>query len=645
MLCLLLIYRVKELRGQGGLRGGRRSKTLPSPKHNLSSSSGSIVRTRGKSPHKKQKLERQREAFTATTPDTRSAAGDAVLCSTPKSSRWKAETNARHNKGIGLEHITPIRGWLAVGDKSHGREEARDRKDRRRESETHGRTNSHFVGDQNTTDTNLLGAHKSLAQRESDVHHRQEENQHHTVKTERPEERRWRIQLRQMESSRDACREVERLRERDFKKEDEWNKEKQRHLRQYHLQLQQFSPLTVPPSVNPLSSSTCPSLSSSCQASLSSHVSPLSSSSLQHSSHSSAPALMYHSLEEVLDAYRAGVVVKAEHNKRQSSFHLQTETYPSCNNNNDDGGDCGGAGEGCVVSWEGREIKYGQRSESDERGGAVGAPAEALVRKEERRRPAGMEGGQRRWAWVATTEQADAMTGATRTNVVAQVSHNCQSDDRGHVGEQGVDSSAFLSLVSIPDNNDSNGLFNHPPFEPPHRRAPAERPLSPTCEHVNALPMPNTQSDSNHTHCPKANMSNLRQGETPPSHIMSPLSVSLLQVDQQAATASFLTGEHNTTSWSERGEGNRREVEKEHHMCSGIVEKVVEDEDVELRLSLLELPQPKTNYPPAFDSIPAVHHTERGQGMCCATHEHHVSVYYLLMLKNMYVNVFFVLTR
>ncbi|KAK5932472.1 hypothetical protein CgunFtcFv8_004174 [Champsocephalus gunnari] len=54
--------RVKELKGQGGLRGGRREKTNHSPKRNLSNSSSSsstssIIGTRGKSPPKKPKLE------------------------------------------------------------------------------------------------------------------------------------------------------------------------------------------------------------------------------------------------------------------------------------------------------------------------------------------------------------------------------------------------------------------------------------------------------------------------------------------------------------------------------------------------------------------------------------------------------------
>ncbi|XP_068461124.1 kinesin-like protein KIF24 [Clinocottus analis] len=67
--------RVKELKGQIGLRGGIRSKTIQSSKSNRSNSSssipGNIVVSRGKSPPKKPKLGRQRENFGLTSPTTR----------------------------------------------------------------------------------------------------------------------------------------------------------------------------------------------------------------------------------------------------------------------------------------------------------------------------------------------------------------------------------------------------------------------------------------------------------------------------------------------------------------------------------------------------------------------------------------------
>ncbi|XP_018523899.1 uncharacterized protein LOC108878082 isoform X2 [Lates calcarifer] len=696
--------RVKELRGQGGLRGGRRGKIIPSPKHNLSnsnsSSNGSSAGNRGKSPTKKQKLERRREAFGPTTPNKRSTKGEAVLCSTPKNSRWGVETSARGRKRIGLEHISPVGGWLGVGDKRHeeakSESEREGREGRRRENERYGRTNSHSVSDQHARAGLVLGqptdehlhlweVQKSLTQMESEILHRDKENQQ--SKGGREEERGWVHQRRQVESSRATSSEVERLMERDLQRADERDEERQKHLRWYHQQLQQFMPSSASSSVSLFSPSTCPSLSSSNQASLSSFLSPSS-----YSSHLSASVLMYHGLEEVLDAYRAGVEVRA--NRGQLLFPsgesgLQTETSPSCNYNNDGNalGDSGGAGENWRASWEGAEARFGQDRGEREKRRSVEAKGEARVSREDKRL-AGMEGGERRWAWVATTEteQADRVTAAMPTDAASQVSCNCHSEDRQQVGEEGLDPSDVpamwsteeeggadsYSLESAQSNSDSSSLFNRPPFESPHQRAPAERPLSPACEHSNTLLIQNKVSDlsleSKHARCTsnipplplqntrfsnaqsstlplstsitqtrykmlldklpensaytetcdypetKARMSVLPHDEThaDSSCIMDPLSISLLQVDQQVATASFLQGEQNNASLcvleKKRGEE--------------MAGKAVEDKDIEFRLSLLELPRAKTHCPPTSGTMTANTHTEQGKGKCCTTREH-----------------------
>ncbi|KAF3851129.1 hypothetical protein F7725_012901 [Dissostichus mawsoni] len=126
--------RVKELKGQGGLRGGRRGKTNHSPKRNLSNSSSSsrkstssIIGTRGKSPPKKPKLGRHREDFCPISPTIRLTMGGENLCSTPKNSRWGEETTATTRKGIDFEHITPVGGLLGMS----GRRDRTDRADRR----------------------------------------------------------------------------------------------------------------------------------------------------------------------------------------------------------------------------------------------------------------------------------------------------------------------------------------------------------------------------------------------------------------------------------------------------------------------------------------------------------------------------------
>ncbi|XP_034728726.1 uncharacterized protein LOC117945379 [Etheostoma cragini] len=736
--------RVKELRGQGGLRRGRRGKTIPSPKRNLSNSNssnssnrsnssgrGNNVGTRGKSPPKKPKLWRQREDFGPTMPSTRLATGCTIFCSTPKNSRRGEETSARARKGIGLEHITPVRGLLGKGDKRERRERANGREGRRRERYGGIDSVDHSVSDQNIVAGLVLGQatdvqlHSWKVQRESGFYQREKNNQKSTLKGGVKEEKRWIEQRRQVENRGVICSEVERLRERDLQKVDERHTERARHLRQYHKQLQQFMPSSVSSSVRLFSPSTC--TSSSNQASICSSVSPSFCSSLQQSSRFSDSALIYHGLEEVLDSYRARVEVGTDGNSGQSSFFpsgqicSQTETSPSRNTNKDDVG-CGdfdSCGEDWSVSMEGTEARFGQVWDKSEKKRSLKATGEGegRVRREEWR-PAGMEEGEdRRWAWVAKTEteQADRMTGAVPAVVEAL--------ERREVGEEGLNASDVpadgvwrteeqegadsFGLLSTRNAIDRNRLFNRPPVESSHQQAPAERPLSPACGQ-NALLTPIKFSDLSlkHTRCPaststmplplqnaqqgvpssscrekqtwlaahanrreiskaqsvtltvttpitknvckippeplniskspaytvihnhpkvKAKMSVLPQEETADSlgYIMDPLSISLLQVDQQVATASFLKKEQYNTSTCPledgRADDDRREMDKECLTCAEMAGKVVADKDVELHLSFLELPQAKTHCPPIPDTTTATNDTER---MCCATHDH-----------------------
>ncbi|XP_070819959.1 kinesin-like protein KIF24 [Chaetodon trifascialis] len=722
--------RVKELRGQGGQRGGRRGKTIPSPKRNLSnsnsSSRGSSVGTRGKSSPKKPKLGRQREAFCPTTLTSRLAAGGTILCSTPKNSRWEEETSARARNGIGLEEITPIRCSLQIGDKTERRQRTGGREGRGRERYGGADSAGHPIVDQNIRSGLILAQetdeqlHLSEVQRESGFYCREKEDQQSTLKGGRDGERRWLEQRRQVESSRDMCTEVERLRERHLQKTDERDEERERHLRQYHQQLQQFMPSSASSSDHLFSPSTCLSFSSSNQASFSSSAPPSSCSSLQHS------PLKYDGLEEL---YRARVKIRTDGNRGQLSslpsreICLQTATSPSHSNNEDEvgQGDSGGISEDVMLSLEGTEAGFQQDSGKSEKRRSLKARVEG-ERRERREdwRPAAKEGGgERRWAWVATaqTEQAERMTGARPADVEAQVFYDCDSE----VGEEGLDASAVpadgvwsteeqeghdgYALVSTHRRNDSSSLCDHSPVESPHQRAPAERPLSPACEHTNTLLTPNKLSDLSpelkHTRCTsnilpplvqstqqgvpssshrekepwfaanangrefsnaqpttlpliipiiqngckipaeplniksenspysqvhnhpevKAKMSVLSQGEASTdslSYTMDPLSISLLQVDQEVATASFLQGEKNSTSLylleNERGENKRKEVEEEHLTCAEVAGEVVEDEDVEFRLSLLELPHAMTRCPPTSDTMTATDHFERRKG-------------------------------
>ncbi|XP_031712448.1 uncharacterized protein LOC116388580 isoform X1 [Anarrhichthys ocellatus] len=719
--------RVKELRGEIGLRRGRRGKTIHSPKCNLSNSSsssgGNIVSTRGKRPPKKPKLGRQREDFSLTTPTTRLTAGSSILCSTPKTSRWGEETSPSTRKGIGLEHITPVRGLLGIGDT---RKRAGGREGRRRERYEVTGCVGHSDGEKQVIAGLVLGQATDeqillrKVQKESGFNHREKDIQQSTLKGERKEERRWIEQGRQVES-RDTSSEVERLREGGIQKGNERNKEKERHLRQYHQQLQQFIPSSASSSVHLLSPST---FSSSNQASLSSSVSPSSCSSLQHSSCFSVSDRMYLGLEDVLDAYRARVEVRADCNSKKSSFFpsgeicLQTETSPSYSKNKDEVGHVGsgGVGEKRRLSREGTEAIFGQdRGKHEKRSQKETGEGEVRVRREEWR-PAGMEGRrERRWATTLETERANRMTGAMPADVEALVVYNCDSEERREVGGEETDPSDVPvdgvwsteeregadghGLPFTHSSIASNSLFNHLPAESSHQRAPAERPLSPACEHTNSLLTPNKLSDLslkfNHTRCPSniaplplqnaqhgvpsssyrekqqrfaahANRTDFSNSQSATLPLTSPITqscckistdslnilsespaytmvhihqevkakrsvlpqevISVLPVDQQTATASFLQGEQKNTSLCpleiERGEDNRREVEKERLTYEEMARKILVDEDVEFRLSFLELPKAKTVCPLISDTMTATSHTEQIKGMCCATYDH-----------------------
>ncbi|XP_056275216.1 uncharacterized protein LOC130196855 isoform X2 [Pseudoliparis swirei] len=678
--------RVKELKGQIGLRGGRRNKTIhDSPKQNLSNSSsssssrGNIVGTRGKSPTKKPKLGQQREDFGFTTPTTRLTTGGSIICSIPKNSRWGEETNPSTRKGIGLEHITPVRG-LGIGDtrKRTGGREGRIRKG-------YGVTDSEF-------------------------NHREKENQKSTLKEGRKEERRWIEQERQVESSRDTSSEVERSHKRDVQKDDERNKERERHLRQYHQQLQQFMPSSASSSVHLFSPSTCLSFSSSIQTSLSSSVPPSSSSSLQNTSCSSVSDCIQHGLGENLDACRARVDVRADNNSNKLSFFprgdicLRTETSPSYSKHKDEigHGGSGGVSEKWTISREGGEAIFGQdRGTHEKKSHKETGEGDVRVRREEWR-PAGMEGGKERgWATTSETEHVNRMTGAIPADVEPLVVYNCVSEDSRYAGGEETDTSDDprdgvwsteereevdgYGLLSNHSGIDSNSLFNHPPAESSHQRAPAERPLSPACEHatltpnklsdltrkfkhtrypsnIAPLPLKNAQREMppssykekqpgfaalvNRTHfsnshwailplttpitrsgckIPAKSLNILSESPAYPmehshpevrakgsvlphevtadslSYIIDPISISLLQGDRQTATAPFLQGEQKKTS-----------------LCPLEIERageIVVDEDVEFRLSFLELPKSKTACPLISDTMTAANYTEQIKGM------------------------------
>ncbi|XP_034547184.1 uncharacterized protein LOC117818427 isoform X2 [Notolabrus celidotus] len=603
--------RVKELRGQGGLKGGRRGKTIPSPKCSISkSSSTSRDSIRGKSPPKKPKFRRQREAFVPTMCSTRLATGGPILCSTPKNSRQDEKTSTRDRMDISLEQITPIRGFMRTGV---DRKIAGEKEGRRRDRYVGTDIVSHSVREQNV--------------RESGFFHRERENQHRALKKEREGERRLIEEKRKIQRSRDSSTGAESVKGRDLQNDDRRDKEKEMHLRQYHQQLQQFTPSSASSSISP---STCLSSFFSHPASLSSSVA-LSELSPQHSPHLLYSELTYQGLGEVLDKYRARVNVRADVNRGHVSLIpsgeacLQTET--SVNTKNTDEVGHGNSG--------GRDVKS-SRAEW---------------------RPAGNEGMRGRgWAWVAMTEaqQAGSMTGVRPAATVAQVSYNCDSDHRREVGGEGQESS-YVPAEGVWSNEEhasNDSFFTHPVVDSSNHRAPAERPLSPGCEHTNNSLTPNelcelpfrsnqTRCSSNSLHLPSQSptgepssscsvkdplfaadakkrglSSTALPQEDSCSYIMDPLSISLLQVDQQAATTSFLQGGLKTSSPcqldNEIREGSGKEMEKENVACLDMTMRIGEEDG----LSILEMPQAKTHYPPISNPITSTN-IEKRQYICC----------------------------
>ncbi|KAM3611672.1 uncharacterized protein V6R79_022300 [Siganus canaliculatus] len=629
--------RVKELKGHRGLRRGRRAKTIPSPKHNLSNSDSSIgdssVGTRGDSPPKTPKLRRQRKTSGITTPTTNIAIGGPCFCSTPKSNRWVEESSPKVKKQNELEQITPIRDLFRICDNRESLETRGGRYNERRET----LCADHSTGDKNiksqpvSEQKTVPQRHLRDEQRKSEVYSAKTENQQSNLKGDGVRERKCAEERRQVYSSKGMCNEEERLKERHLQKIDEREKERKTHLRQYHQQLQQFKPSSASSSDHPFSVSTCSSFSSSKQASLSSSVSQSFCAPLQQSSHMPASALMRHGLDKVLDKSRSRIEGRSEEECRQDRDRR---------------------GKNTSLKMAGGEKSRVQREDW---------------------RMTGMErAGERRWAWegTAVTEQVNRRTTARPAEV--------QSGDLGAVeaGSNSLDipvdglwdteeSAASNSLVSI----HNNCLFK----QQISTRAPAERPLSPASEesitpltlntvnnvspklkhtryssnilqkvHQEAQSSSQSEKDphfqinankrENSTSQPELDSSPLTSpitqkgcripaepctiaSETPAqtqvhnntvlvpeesslSCIMDPLSISLLQVDQQAATASFLQGEHNSSSLclvgNERKKDQRRDVEEQCHACIEIGGNGKEDVDVDLHLSLLELSKTKT---------------------------------------------------
>lgn len=471
---------MKELRGGGGLRTKGTSLSKPN-QSSTSSSSGGSTNTRDRSSPKRLKFnhrntppkrlpvargnlgstpeESQREeggairgreqdaAFEQLTPvrchreplgpdsppTWQPTAGD-ILCSTPKDSvgaRGRGIRDRVVQQHMGVDHLTPVR-CLA---------ERRDEEQRQRRA---GRRSNSEDGDR--------GNPKEGNDRRACIDHI-----HPDRVTGPPESQRAGPRGRRDHLLRAGGRE-----------------EEERHLRWYHQQLQQITPLTALQSAHPSGSSL-----SSASASLSSSSNPPAVSASSSSSSSPRAALYpvaYHGLQELLTVYRAGIKIGAGAGdghpdagsgnlaaRVQTSPGLLTKQHVDVRYERGVGEFCGAAGEG-----EGRES--------------------ALAGEE----------AQRRWAWVTTTptEETDVCTTAPLSQEVSGTSSTSDPEDLWRRTRLASSS----DLVFEEEDNDDwiegrhRGYRNNkqpfhreqsfcPRRDPsPQHLAPAERPLSPACE-------------------------------------------------------------------------------------------------------------------------------------------------------------------
>ncbi|XP_062418210.1 kinesin-like protein KIF24 isoform X3 [Pungitius pungitius] len=186
--------------------------------------------------------------------------------------------------------------------------------------------------------------------------------------------------------------------------------------------------------------------------------------------------LINQDMDEVLHAYRG----KSGCNNQMLSFFpsgeicFPTETSPSHSRNKDEVGQCGSAslGEKLRVSRGETEAKLGPHSGKQENRSQK-ETGEGVRR--EGWRPSGIEG-----ATTLETERANRNTGAMPAEALV-VDGVWSTEDR-----EGADG---CGLPSIQRNLDIT-LLNHPLAESSRQRAPAERPLSPACEHTDVVLTP-----------------------------------------------------------------------------------------------------------------------------------------------------------
>lgn len=402
--------------------------------------------TRGKSPPKRPQLGRQGEDFSPNSSLSSLTAEDKVFCSTPKNS-----TCATARFGTRLEQQTPIRGILeiSVQRESPGREDGGKEKDQVESSNC-----NQCIG----AVTDLGKRHLQDMQKTMEFSETRAEKERGILNKETG----WKDQGGH-EENRDTSPEIESQREIMSQKE------KERHLKQYHQQLQQLIPSFDSSSEHLLSPSTCQYLSCPFQV-------PQFSTSPCYSSQ-----------------YSVSAQAETDSGCKPDGGHMSSFTTERLCIHNKDKHEVGHSvlhdtNKDLRVLLDDKTSKYGKERGNieKERTPTPGDEGRSILRKEYRR-PVRMESRGKAWVTPAGIPLIHTVTNARR-------------DDK-------------------------------------------ETPL--------------LEASSGHPHT-DGKIAILPQGKADfPSDIMDPLSISMLEVDQQVATASFLQEKQSNFSLFD-GEGGEK---------------------------------------------------------------------------------------
>lgn len=406
----LLYSRVKELRGNHS-HEGRRIYTVPPTQHNLPSKKscreGSSVATQGKN-------------LLNIPLGPLLDPGDPVFCSTPKRSEGEKDAFANTRQGKRPGQFTRIRDLqrkcVKVQKKASGREVREKYAGNKAKDTNHDKISKMgmFFGKTTTKNPCIASLGEDSESRNSEI-----ENQQLTLTGDNEDGCKEHRECVKISSG--MCPRDEVLRERCLQGFDEKDKERKRHLRQYHQQLQQCWPLSA----------------SSSHASLSEQTSHPPPSTFQQTSNISAPDLLCSDLEKEL---RRRLSVWMGGNKDLllpvlgEVLDVKTKTLQRGQENAAEvgAGDLASSKEGTMQKEEGTEARYGSLRKTQEQQSKEGDWS--ALREVE---------GELRWAWAASSGVAQMGVGTeVRKDDASSLGYNSdyiQKEEKTVVSTQGIE--------------------------------------------------------------------------------------------------------------------------------------------------------------------------------------------------------------